>query len=574
MSHLSAMNRHRVPEAGPRPGPRWVVLALGALALVGGLGCGPFAPASRTARLDFVVTISDDPGRGADVEVTARGAIPRGFRVVLPPHGRRRELHPLVADQGLLYRVAPPGMPHSGAGFACWRGFELLAQPAGVLPAKLDSVTITFVLPEGATVVAPLAVLADDPQAPARGPLELPRAAFETLLESYVAIGDYDVRTIAADPGRLPAIVWGRRGIGQTTEGELLALVASLLEAHVEALGPDPATSPLSVVVSYPYEGHGFAGNATGRSIDLRLSRDLGPSDSPGLVRLVAHELAHFWLGGTFRFPRREDHWFVEGGADYYGLKARVAAGLTPLETAGDELADKWYELSGNRWRNEPIEDLGLVFARDPEAFTASYARGCLTAWALDWRAHALGRPSLAAALRERAEDDDPPSMRLLVTAHLRGREWRPGALGEDPGAIVGELAGPAPEIAFLGALEDAGLRYHVVATEGLTFGLERFEPGTTRLLSVPDGSPARSAGVRPGDEIREVDGQHVDDTVDIEHAIERSWTRPSYKLEGMEFTYERAGTYQRVRLFAAPEVHPMWLDPDGARATRIFPGD
>ena len=163
--------------------------------------------------------------------------------------------------------------------------------------------------------------------------------------------------------------------------------------------------------------------------------------------------------------------------------------------------------------------------------------------------------------------------MRLLLTAHLRGPDWKPGTLGEDPGAIVGELTGPAPEVAFLGVLEDAGLAYHAVPTEGLTFGLERFEPGTTRLVAVPDGSPARSAGVRPGDAIREVDGLPVDDTVDLQRAIERSYARPSYKLEGMEVTYERAGTFDRVRLFAAPELRPSWIAPDGARATRVFPG-
>ena len=88
----------------------------------------------------------------------------------------------------------------------------------------------------------------------------------------------------------------------------------------------------------------------------------------------------------------------------------------------------------------------------------------------------------------------------------------------------------------------------------------------------MPDGSPAQSAGVRPGDAIREVDGQPVDDTVDLEHAIERSYARPSYKLEGMEVTYERAGTFDRVRLFAAPEVRPMWVDTRGERAERVLP--
>ena len=536
-------------------------------------GCGPLSPAPRAMYLDYEITVAADPAQGADVEVSATGAVPRGFRLLLPPQGRRRELRTIQPGEIVRYHAPAPVAPHSGPGFACWRGFELLAQPAGVLPARIDSIGLAFRLPAGTTVVAPVAALAADPEAPARGTVDIDRDEFDTLLESYIALGDYAVRVLPATPGRLPPIVWGRRGIGETTESELLELVGRLLGAHVDALGPDRVDVPLSVVVSYPYEGHGFAGNATGRSIDLRLSRDLGPTESPGLVRLVAHELAHFWLGGAFRFPKREDHWFVEGAADYYGLRARVAAGLTAEEQAGDELAARWYELAGNRWLHEPMEDLGLNFDRDPEAFSASYARGCLTAWALDWRMHALGRPSLAEALRAGATGSDHPPMRQLLSAHLRGPDWKPGTLGEDPGALVGELTGPAPEVAFLGVLEDAGLAYHAVPTEGLTFGLERFEPGTTRLVAVPDGSPARTAGVRPGDAIREVDGLPVDDTVDLQRAIERSYARPSYKLEGMEVTYERAGTFDRVRLFAAPEVRPSWITPDGARATRVFPG-
>ena len=571
--------------ARPGRGPAWLppLRTLFALALIGLLapGCDSLSVRGRPARLHYVITVDPDAGAGATVVVTASGSVPRGFRVLLPPQGRRRELHPLAAPKpgevavpgtSVRYRVAAPVEPHSGPGFACYRGFELLAQPAGIQPARFDSITLEFRLPEGEAVVAPLALLARDPNAPARGPITIRRDEFDTLLESYVALGDYRVRVVDGVPDRVPPIVWGRRGLGATSESELLELVGSLLSAHVDAFGPDRLETPLSVVVDYPYSGHGFAGNATGRSIDLRLSRDLGPADSPGLVRLVAHELAHFWLGGAFRFPRPEDHWFVEGAADYFGLRARVAAGLTSDAQAGDELADKWYEMAGNRWLHEPMEDLGRHFNDEPEAFTASYARGCVTAWALDWRARTRSRPSLAEALRSSARAHDHLPMRQLLATHLRGPAWKPGTLGEDPGSIVGELLGPEPERPLAEALAEAGLVYHAVPTQGLTFGLERFEPGTTRLLSVPDGSPAQSAGVRPGDAIREVDGLPVGDTVDLEQAIERSYARPSYKLEGMEVTYERAGTFDRVRLFAAPELHPMWLDARGERAQRILP--
>jgi predicted metalloprotease with PDZ domain len=109
-------------------------------------------------------------------------------------------------------------------------------------------------------------------------------------------------------------------------------------------------------------------------------------------------------------------------------------------------------------------------------------------------------------------------------------------------------------------------------ASRELTFGLERFEPGTTRLLAVPEGSPAGSAGVKPGDTIRAVDGLPVIDTVMLQDAMERSYVRPAYKLEGMEVTYERAGVEAHVRLFAAPQVVPILVDAHEVRVEHPLP--
>ena len=88
----------------------------------------------------------------------------------------------------------------------------------------------------------------------------------------------------------------------------------------------------------------------------------------------------------------------------------------------------------------------------------------------------------------------------------------------------------------------------------------------------MPSGSPAQNAGVRAGDRIREVDGLPVFDTVELQNAMERSYARPAYKLDGMEVTYERAGAEDRVRLFAAPQVVPIVLDRQGQRAEAVLP--
>jgi len=64
-----------------------------------------------------------------------------------------------------------------------------------------------------------------------------------------------------------------------------------------------------------------------------------------------------------------------------------------------------------------------------------------------------------------------------------------------------------------------------------------------------------------------------VYDTVELQNAMERSYARPAYKLDGMIVTYERAGAEDRVRLFAAPQVEPIVLDRGtGGRAESVLP--
>ena len=563
----------------PTPFPRrvaWFAVLLAVFAA----GCGQVLPGARGLKLHYIITVADDAGQGAQITVENRGGSRPDLRLMLPPSGPRRLLESLARPAGasrnappaLTYHAIAPAVPHGGPGFACYRGFELLAQPAGVDLSPRDSITLEFRLQDSQSVVAPLAALANDPDAPRKGPLAIGGDEFLTLLQSYVAVGDYGVRVLPKVEDRLPAIVWGRRRLGGASEGEMIEVVQNLLTAYVDEFGPDRPSIPYSVVVDYPYSGHGFAGNATGRSIDLRLSRDEGIGASPGLLRLTAHELAHFWLGGAFLFQRPEDHWFVEGAADYYGLVARVRAGYLDQAHAGDELAEQWEILAGNRWLHEPIEDLGHSYTRDVEAFSASYARGSITTWALEWRARLSGRPALDAVLRASARDPRHASMKDLLIAHLRGPGWKPGSVGADAGADVYALMSDDPVDTFVRILDEAGLSFGSQPTRELTFGLERFEPGTTKLLAVPSGSPAQSAGVRAGDEIREVDGLPVGDTVQLQDAMERSFARPAYKLDGMEVTYERAGAEDRVRLFAAPQAVPIVLDRNGERAQKVLP--
>ena len=40
----------------------------------------------------------------------------------------------------------------------------------------------------------------------------------------------------------------------------------------------------------------------------------------------IAHESAHFWLGQTVRYERRDQAWITEGGADLLAYRAVAAA--------------------------------------------------------------------------------------------------------------------------------------------------------------------------------------------------------------------------------------------------------
>src|SRR4029079_15157607 len=103
---------------------------------------------------------------------------------------------------------------HGGVGFACYRGFELLAQPAGIDLSPADTIELEFRLLEGQELVAPLAALAADPFAPHRGPIAIGGDEFMTLLQSYVAVGDYGVRVLPAVDNRLPPLVWAHKRHG------------------------------------------------------------------------------------------------------------------------------------------------------------------------------------------------------------------------------------------------------------------------------------------------------------------------------------------------------------------------
>ena len=328
------------------------LVALAAVALA---GCGRVLPGSHGLRLHYVIAIAEDAGHGARVTVeiarqaaapaaAAQGPAPRARAAATGPRARART-RPL----SLNYRVVAPESPHGGVGFACYRGFELLAQPAGVdlSPADTIDARVPPARGPGAGRAARRA-RGRSRCAARRGPIAIGGDEFMTLLQSYVAVGDYGVRVLPAVDNRLPADRVGPPPARRRERGRADRRRAAPAARARRAVRAGPPARALLGRRRLPVLGPRLRGQrdrpldrpaALARRGHRRAARDCSSS--------TAHELAHFWLGGAFPFPRPEDHWFVEGASDYYGLVARVRAGFLDPAHAGDELAEQWALLVG-----------------------------------------------------------------------------------------------------------------------------------------------------------------------------------------------------------------------------------
>lgn len=85
-----------------------------------------------------------------------------------------------------------------------------------------------------------------------------------------------------------------------------------------------------------------------------------------------------------------------------------------------------------------------------------------------------------------------------------------------------------------------------------------RFEPGTTRIVQVVEGSPAAAAGLRVGDEIVSLDGVEM-------HASQQIVTTVAESQTGhrMSVTFDRAGAQQTlvIALAARPRADHLMRD-------------
>jgi predicted metalloprotease with PDZ domain len=367
----------------------------------------------------------------------------------------------------------------------------------GRVPGAARRIRVRFVLPPGWDAYTPWAESGT-------GEVEVPGGRFTRLRESFVALGDYLPHTFVAAGARVEMVT---RGTDPRREERLVALARACLAAHAAAVGPSPHRR-LLIITDHPFRGDQAAGETALNAVSLDLSRDPDAFASRSLARVVSHELFHLWNGGGVDLDAPELRWFTEGATEYFGLRALAATGrVAPLQMA-DDLAGSFDRLRGNPWADSSLAALGRGYDSEPLAWSATYAKGTLAAWALDLRLAGAG--GLDSLLRELVREGRRPALAARLAQ----------AGGGVAAGLLDSLSGRGFEAAVIAELAAHGLRLETRRADLLTLGFRFFRPGTTEIVDLDPQGPAARVGVREGDRVVEVGGRTVDDLAVLAEAL------------------------------------------------------
>jgi predicted metalloprotease with PDZ domain len=348
------------------------------------------------------------------------------------------------------------------------------------------------------------------------------------------------------------------RGVDPAREDSLEILIRECLDAHEREVGPLPHER-LLVVIDHPFRGDQASGETALNATCLRLSRDPAAMRSRSLDRVVAHELFHFWNGGSINLDAPEMRWFAEGVTEYYGLRALSAAGRLPAERLVDEIAGSFDRLSGNPWADSSLASLGTGYSRDPQAWSATYAKGLLAAWTLDLRLARAG--GLDVLMRDLVLRGGRPD--------LRQETERIGA--GDLSSFLDSLSRGPLRPALEVQLAARGLRLERRRTETWTLGLRFFRPGTTEVMDLDPEGPAARLGVQVGDHVVAVNARPVEDLAALAEALSDARTTPIILL------LWRRGHPVRVALEPEPALATVVAgteNPAGMASRHPAPGE
>jgi predicted metalloprotease with PDZ domain len=350
--------------------------------------------------------------------------------------------------------------------------------------------------------------------------IDVPGARFARLRASLIALGDYLPRRIHAAGTTVDLVT---RKTDPAREDEIEALLKDCLTAHAELVGPSPHTYML-VIADHPFRGNQASGRTSVNVATIDLSTDPNALRYPWTLRVVSHELFHLWNGGAVDLDPTELRWFAEGVTEYYALRALAVSGRLTLRGFADQLAATLDRLDGNPWADSSLVALGRGYGQDPRAWTATYAKGALAAWALDLRLWRDG--GLDAVVRPMLQSGHSPDPMRDLAAAASGR-----ARG-----LLDSLSGPGFRAALSAELAANGWRLVPRRSGRLTLGLRFFKPGTTEILDLDPEGPAARRGLQAGDRLLAVNERQVGDLEAVAEAFADAGSDP------MQILIERDG--------------------------------
>ncbi|MDQ0466222.1 hypothetical protein QO010_004015 [Caulobacter ginsengisoli] len=221
----------------------------------------------------------------------------------------------------------------------------------------------------------------------------------EPAASGFIVVGEPANRSdgpiAVVDDGHVPR--WLVRNVEQSAQ--------AALSFHERFFGSRVSGRPVIAISQSPLVANSWRGDAAQNGIILLRIKSDTLKDDPGLrrqlVRFVAHETAHLWIGARYRLRSETDPWFSEGAAEYAGLYFALRRGYVEGHVE-DELAQHLNSCARDLG-DRPFSDLNQLKGR------AVYDCGVLVQWWLDLEMRQGGaNSSLPRLWRETLDRADP----------------------------------------------------------------------------------------------------------------------------------------------------------------------
>ena len=328
---------------------------------------------------------------------------------------------------------------------------------------------------------------------------------FRALPRLVLLAGAWDTATVRSAGQPLHFIL--RPGTRAFTDEAFMGAVAGVAESQAGAMAGLLPVSPTFVLEDGSANAHG--GTVEGTVMVLYPDPDLGLEEGGAVtLRLVAHELFHFWNGTHARPDTTVGEgwykWFQEGMTEYVARRTLLREGFVDAGVFIAELNDALLEYASNPVAHTATASVLAERYWDAEEYRQlPYVKGFLLGFLTDLRIREAtdGRAGIDAWLRRALRPDQARGPLYDDAMLLRALE---AVTGRDERAWYDAYATGAEPLPFEATC--SALRMDCTDTEGVVFDLGfTAEPGITEdavVSAVRSGSPAEAAGLEVGDRL------------------------------------------------------------------------